>query len=333
MLSPDVADAIRVSCRDTAVAFGASAEIGCIRDGRVRARRTTKGAVVDVVASGAGVTKNGNPVSSGERLRYGDVLAIDSSATWVVDATPRGALAYSRERNGQSVRAIMPQTPAIFARLDSMLSDGLQLRARETSSDVALSVDRRAIDAVQRGLDRRCAEAASGGVRQCSAMLVDAETGDILAMASWAKPSVRVSRFAPLDHNFRNHRAASTVKPFIAAAVLNEYPALRSLVVDHPGDRFATAAGWQLGSTTGMKSEMHGCPRAPIGWDCFLPNSHKKLQTSSVSNVRPSSVHSSTTQISARSTIFMRRTAFITSLCSTSRARMYVSSFQDGLSS
>jgi hypothetical protein len=274
VLSPDAFDAIRVSCRDTVVTFGSSAEIGCVRDGRVRARRTAKGAVVDVLAAGAGVTKNGNPLASGERLRYGDVLAIDSAATWVVDAAPRGALGYARERNGQSVRAIMPQTPAIFARLDSMLSDGLQLRARETVSDVGLSVDRRAIDAVQRGLDRRCAEASSGGVRQCSAMLVDAETGDILAVAGWAKAGVRISRFAPLDHNFRNHRAASTVKPFIAAAVLNEYPALRSLVVDHPGDRFATAAGWQLGSTTAMKSELHGCPRVPIGWDCFLPNSN-----------------------------------------------------------
>jgi hypothetical protein len=83
-----------------------------------------------------------------------------------------------------------------------------------------------------------------------------------------------VSRFAALDHNFRNHRAASTVKPFIAAAVLNEYPTLKSLVVDHPGDRFASAAGWPLGSTTPMKSELHGCPRVPVGWECFIPNSN-----------------------------------------------------------
>ncbi len=168
----------------------------------------------------------------------------------------------------------MPTTPALLARLDSLLSDGLQLGARAAASDVTLTVDRAAIDAVQRGLDRRCADAASGGVRQCSAMLVDAETGDILAFADWAKPGVRVSRFAALDHNFRNHRAASTVKPFIAAAVLNEYPSLRTLVVDHPGDRFASAAGWPLGFTTPMKSELHGCARVPVGWDCFIPNSN-----------------------------------------------------------
>ena len=274
VLSPDVAEVVRVSCLDTAVALGAGAEIGCVRDARLRARQTTRGAVVDIVAAGAGVTKNGNPLSSGERLRYGDIIAIDSAATWVVDATPRGALAYARERNGQSVRAIMPQTPALFARLDSLLSDGLQLRSREMASDVALSADRVAIDAIQRGLGRRCADAVSGGVRQCSAMLVDAETGDILAVADWAKPGVRVGRFAPLDHNFRNHRAASTVKPFIAAAVLNEYPALRTLVVDHPGERFTAAAGWPLGSTAPMKSQMHGCQRVPVGWDCFLPNSN-----------------------------------------------------------
>src|SRR6185295_8869879 len=143
---------------------------------------------------------------------------------WVVDATPRRSLGYSRERNGQLVRAIMPTTPALLARLDSLLSDGLQLGARAAASDVTLTVDRLAIDAVQRGLDRRCADAASGGVRQCSAMLVDAETGDILAFADWAKPDVRVSKFAALDQNFRNHRSASTIKPFIATAVLNEYP-------------------------------------------------------------------------------------------------------------
>jgi len=274
VLAPGAHDLVRVSCRDTTVAFGAQVDIACDRDARVRARRTAKGAVVDVVAAGAGVTKNGNPLASGERLRFGDVLAIDSTATWVVDATPRGSLAYARERNGQSARAIMPATPALVAKLDSLLADGLTLRTRDAASDVALTIDRSAIEALQRGLERRCADAASGSVRQCSAMLVNAETGDILATAGWAKAGVRVGRFAPLDHNFRNHRSASTVKPFIAAAVLNEYPALRSLVVDHPGDRFTSAAGWPLGSTTPMKSELHGCPRAPIGWDCFIPNSN-----------------------------------------------------------
>jgi cell division protein FtsW (lipid II flippase) len=264
----------RVSCRDTVVAFGATAEVACVHDARVRARRTAKGAVIDILAGGVGVTKNGNPLSSGEKLRLGDVISIDSSATWVVDATPRGAFAYSRERNGQPIRAIMPETPAILARLDSLLADGLRLRARETRSDVALTVDRTALDAVQRGLDRRCADAVAGGVRQCSAMLVDAETGDILVFADWAKQGVRVSRYAALDHNFRNHRSASTVKPFIAAAVLNEYPSMRSLVVEHPGERFTSAAGWFLGSTIPMKSEMHGCQHALVGWDCFIPNSN-----------------------------------------------------------
>jgi len=274
VLTPEATDVVRVSCRDTTIAFGAGIEVACNHDARIRARRAAKGAVIDVVATGVGVTKNGNTVSSGERLRYGDIIAIDSSATWVVDATPRGSLAYSRERNGQAVRAVMPTTPALIARLDSLLADGLRLPARETSSDVALTIDRAAIVAVQRGLDRRCADAASGGVRQCSAMLIDAETGDVLAFADWAKPDVRVSRFAALDHNFRNHRSASTVKPFIAAAVLNEYPSLKSLVVDHPGERFASAAGWPLGFATPMRSELHGCARVPVTWDCFIPNSN-----------------------------------------------------------
>ena len=274
VLAPHADDPVRVTCRDTSVGFGASLEIACDRDARVRARRTAKGAVVDVLAAGAGVTKNGNPLSSGERLRYGDVIAIDSSTTWIVDATPRGSLGYSRERNGQATRAVMPGTPELIARLDSLLADGLLLRSSDAASDVALAIDRRATEALERGLERRCSEAAPGGVRQCSAMLVNAETGDILVMADWAKPGVRVGRFAALDHNFRNHRAASTVKPFIAAAVLNEYPTLRSLVVDHPGERFTSAAGWPLGSRAPMQSELHGCPRVPIGWNCFLPNSN-----------------------------------------------------------
>ena len=61
------------------------------------------------------LTKNGNPLASGERLRYGDVIGMDSSATLVVDATPHGSLGYSRERNGQPVRAIMATTPALIA--------------------------------------------------------------------------------------------------------------------------------------------------------------------------------------------------------------------------
>ena len=274
VLTPEARDVVRVSCHDSTIAFGAGADVECMGDARIRARRSGTGAVIDVIATGTGVTKNGSPVSSGERLRFGDIIAIDSSATWVVDATPRGSLAYSRERNGQAMRAIMPTTPALVARLDSLLADGLRLRSREAASDVALTLDRSAIDAVQRGLDRRCAEAAAGGVRQCSAMIVDAETGDILAFADWAKPDVRVSKFAALDQNFRNHRSASTIKPFIAAAVLNEYPSLKSLVVEHPGERFASAAGWPLGFTTPMKSELHGCPRVPVTWDCFIPNSN-----------------------------------------------------------
>jgi len=274
VLTPEASDVVRVSCHDTTVAFGAGADVDCMGNARIRARRTGAGAVLDVIATGTGVTKNGIPVSSGERLRYGDIIAIDSSATWIVDATPRRSLAYSRERNGQAMRAIMPTTPALVARLDSLLADGLRLRSREAASDVALTLDRAAIDAVQRGLDRRCADAASGGVRQCSAMLVDAETGDILAFADWAKPDVRISKFAALDQNFRNHRSASTIKPFIAAAVLNEYPSLTSLVVEHPGERFASAAGWPLGFTTPMKSELHGCRRVPVTWDCFIPNSN-----------------------------------------------------------
>jgi len=274
VLTPEARDVVRVSCHDSTIAFGAGADVECMGDARIRARRSGTGAVIDVIATGTGVTKNGSPVSSGERLRFGDIIAIDSSATWVVDATPRGSLAYSRERNGQAMRAIMPTTPALVARLDSLLADGLRLRSREAASDVALTLDRSAIDAVQRGLDRRCAEAVAGGVRQCSAMIVDAETGDILAFADWAKPDVRVSKFAALDQNFRNHRSASTIKPFIAAAVLNEYPSLKSLVVEHPGERFASAAGWPLGFTTPMKSELHGCPRVPVTWDCFIPNSN-----------------------------------------------------------
>jgi hypothetical protein len=116
LLTVDATDVVRIACRDTTIAFGAGAEVACLGDSRVRARRTPNGAVIDVVAAGSGVTKNGNPVSSGERLRYGDIIAMDSSATWIVDATPRGSLAYSRERNGQAVRAIMPTTPALIAR-------------------------------------------------------------------------------------------------------------------------------------------------------------------------------------------------------------------------
>jgi len=96
VLTPEASDVVRVSCHDTTVAFGAGADVDCMGNARIRARRTGAGAVLDVIATGTGVTKNGIPVSSGERLRYGDIIAIDSAATWIVDATPRRSLAYSR---------------------------------------------------------------------------------------------------------------------------------------------------------------------------------------------------------------------------------------------
>ena len=235
-----------------------------------------KGAVVDVVAAGVGVTKNGNPLSSGERLRFGDVIAIDSSATWVVDATPRGSLGvFARAQRSVGARDHARDAGAVRSARLAARRMGCNFERARAASDVTLTVDRAAIDAVQRGLDRRCADAASGGVRQCSAMLVDAETGDILAVRGLgeggctSEPVCRARSQLPKSpvgvHREAVHRGGGAQR-VSGAPIARRRPPRRAI-----RERRRLATRLDDSDEVGAARMSNACRST---WDCFIPNSN-----------------------------------------------------------
>jgi cell division protein FtsW (lipid II flippase) len=261
-----------VACADTGALRARGFDLACSPDGaRLLLRALPDGASAQ--ASGGGsVTLNGAPLD-GRPLAMGDILAVDSAVTLVVDSAPRGTYGYARWRNGEFVRVSPSGGSALLSRLDTLLARGLRSDSTVASARVRLTLDAALGEALQSALAERCAAAAGGALRQCAVTIVDPETGDVLALASWERPGLTVRAYQPLDANFRNHRGASAVKPLIASAVLARYPRLRTLAVDHPGEQFAAAAGWTISAERPFRSELHGCT-SPVGWECFLPGSN-----------------------------------------------------------
>ena len=77
-----------------------------------------------------------------EQLVPGDIVSIDGTGTFIIDSVPRAALSFARWRNGTIERAIVPDAPVLFARLDTALAASLKLPARQANSHSA-SVGRR----------------------------------------------------------------------------------------------------------------------------------------------------------------------------------------------
>jgi len=210
------------------------------------------------------------------------VLALGAATTLVIDSVPGGALGFARWRNGAVSRVTAAGTPPLFASLDSVLARTVVIPAGAgtagTSADVALTIDPALTRAVGARLAERCAAlgGARGEVRRCSAIVVDPERGDVLAVASWQRPGLPRPAYEPVDANFRAHRPGSVIKPIIASAVLARYPSLATLAVAQPADTFSDAAGWPLGGRA-LHAARNGCEDPVITWRCFLPNSNNRF--------------------------------------------------------
>ncbi len=262
------------NCTDTTSAHARGFDVYC---GSARMRFDMDADALRLtVISGTDVTVNGARMVEPVRpVHWGDVVNVPESGTYVIDSVPRSAFAFVRLRNGELARVVAASTPPLLGRLDSLLAGTLRLPDSLVTADVEVTLDMGLTATIQQAMDRACV-----GTRQCSAILVKPETGDILSLVSTLDTAVHVDAYDALDANFRNHRAASVIKPLIAASVLARYPALARLAVEPTGEQFAAAAGWPI-TGSAMKSPRRGCPATDrvIGWNCFLPTSNNLFAT------------------------------------------------------
>jgi hypothetical protein len=262
---------VATRCGDGATREARGAELACAGAARLRFALAPDGRPTLRLREGAALV-NGRSMNPGVRvLSWGDVVTVAGAATLVVDSVPRAALGFSRWRNGELARVVRPGTAPVLARLDSLLATSLRPGAPRRA-DAVLTMRAALTARIQAALGEACA-----GALECSVMLVQPDSGDVLALASWADTSLRVRGWQPVDANFRAHRVASVFKPLAAAAVLARYPAAGDLVVEHPDESFDAAAGWRLTGAGRMRSPFRGCPTAPqrtVGWSCFLPTSN-----------------------------------------------------------
>jgi hypothetical protein len=222
---------------------------GCAPAGTVRARAVRLGcgdaapvlrygtsAPVLERAGTAGIELNGTPAMAPTLIRHGDHLRVAGAAdVWALHL-PKGAFTYARWENAATRRIADERVTPWLAQLDTQFARGLAGAGR-AHWDVVLTL-RPALHAqLQQALARACD--AVPGVRRCSALLADPNTGGILALAA---TGAQPHRFLPADANLRNHPAASAIKPILAAAALHAYPQLRTLEVDHSAGEYSTVA-------------------------------------------------------------------------------------------
>jgi hypothetical protein len=101
-------------------------------------------------------------------------------------------------------------------------------------------------------------------VRRCSSLIADPLTGEVLAFtATYSQPH----RYLPADANLRNHPAASTIKPIMAAAALHAFPSLSTLQVDHQAAEYGMVANTPLRPSL-RAPRLYPSPLVP--WEGFL---------------------------------------------------------------
>ena len=228
------------------------------------------------IVSGSAASMNGAALGRADvPVVPGAVLALGAT-TIVVDSLPGGALGFARLRNGAVERVSAAGAPPLAASLDSVLARAIVTDRAGESADVSLTLDLPMTRAIAARLAAQCGALGAGAVvRRCSAIVVDPDRGDVLAVASWQRPGLARADYEPVDANFRAHRPGSVVKPIFASAVLARYPQLATLAVAHPADTFSTAAGWSLGGRP-LHAARNGCTETVVTWRCFLPNSNNR---------------------------------------------------------
>ena len=208
--------------------------------------------ILEVVRhSGSEVFRNVSCRVNGYALDDGTLLALlDGDLVSLSDGSSRVSLVYRaegtasllsscRELNGQFDRVWYDESLA-WAR-DLAQSIDWAVRNSPVFVDpqdfsVDLSLDRGLQAAVQGALDGAAAalylNSDVPGLR-ASATLMDADTGQLLVLASWPRVVIREDdeTVVPRNHNFVNHPIGSTIKALSAAAALDTHPEVASFAI------------------------------------------------------------------------------------------------------
>lgn len=233
-----------------------SAQAFCLADGDLnrhfmRLEYIGDDVVLEICRDNPMVAVNGHKIPLGHRVRLedGDMLLFYESdrmgGTRVVDIlvfkahSLSGMLSTSRTVNGRFGRL---NTPGLLP-MAVQLSNGTDavVRAQPTSDDetrnfdVVLTVDQQLHERLQIYLEHFIAEH-SGGLSPAAITLMDIQTGDLLALASYPDPSQVPEGHERLafNQNLLLHPIGSAGKPFEAAAIWDVFPGLAELRTGWP---------------------------------------------------------------------------------------------------
>ncbi len=221
-----------------------AAEAFFVGDGPVLADRRD-------VASSSRLRLNGFALPPGRivRLETGDWVQMQHGGgifTYLVEGSDRAELISTRGRGeGDERRHLVPRLAPFVGALALAVEGGLQSTpsARDdgpvSRMDIRLTLDRELESAGQEVVNRWCERLRlSDRPRAASALIMDAYSGEVLAMPSCpGEPEVDEYRQLPRrlrfryvrNQNFVGHPVGSALKPFWAAAVATAFPGMLDL--------------------------------------------------------------------------------------------------------
>lgn len=200
---------------------------------------------------------NGIELAAGKLLALQDldVATIESQSPHVRltlgfhSARNASLISTTRHLNGAAQRIWVDDAMGFTRNLAEAIDQSVSLNPTMEGSQkfqVELTIDRTLQTALQEALSREAAARyGTDETRRASVTVMDADSGELLALASWppppARPKVLEDREAVQvyqesarrwrNHNFVNHEIGSQIKPLVGAAAIERTPLLYSYVV------------------------------------------------------------------------------------------------------
>jgi hypothetical protein len=231
-----------------------------------RLERVGDDAVLTVAFEEPRVAVNGHRVPAGHRVRLddGDALLVRRPGLerllFFRGGEDAAVLSRMRRVNGRPEREAGPAAAQVPIAAD--LAAGIErvvafqeTREEERPFDVVLTLDRHLQEVTQAALERFVAGRRSR-LAPAAVTLLDARTGELLALASWPTAEALAGatglsepqrRRLGLDQNLPLHPVGSAIKPVLAAAIWEAFPELGGLEVGpHAGGRYREVLGVEL---------------------------------------------------------------------------------------
>lgn len=263
---------------------GASDYFGSISLGNGGARITKRG------KSAVRIYVNGSECEAESILKIGDLVGFELDgrergvervsaslvATGSRATSQRGVTVDGLSELSSTIAGLGAYYEILDRQRNSCKSDGVRSAKIEATLDPRLQTALHGLIETSAKRLNRSLEDPENSVEPISALLMDALTGEIVAMSSWPSPSsaepsgltararARFRREQSVNYNFRRHVVGSAAKPFWVAATLDCYPILGGLEVGlKPDDRgYVTST---LGLDFGRRAYPQGFPKERAG--------------------------------------------------------------------